>query len=73
MERSEEVRLVLIMIIIASVIIALLLCKGSLIWRSVMLEQNEQRRKDFERVKESKQPTLKEYCNLNNTHTRNLE
>ena len=58
MERSEEVRLVLIMIIIASVIIALLLCKGSLIWRSVMLEQNEQRRKDFERVKESKERIL---------------
>lgn len=41
-----------IMLIIAAIVVAFLYSKMILIWRDVMLEQNERRRKDMERLRE---------------------
>lgn len=41
-----------IMLIIAAIVAAFLYAKMILIWRDVMLEQNERRKKDMERLRE---------------------
>ena len=41
-----------IMLIIAAIVVAFLYSKMILIWRDVMLKQNERRRKDMQRLRE---------------------
>ena len=41
-----------IMLIIAAIVVAFLYSKMILIWRDVMLKQNERHRKDMERLRE---------------------
>ena len=41
-----------IMLIIAAIVVAFLYSKMILIWRDVMLKQNERRRKDMEKLRE---------------------
>lgn len=41
-----------IMLIIADIVVAFLYSKMILIWRDVMLKQNERRRRDVERLRE---------------------
>ena len=41
-----------VMLIIAAIVVAFLYSKMILIWRDVMIEQNERRSKDMERLRE---------------------